>query len=75
MGLKEAALRRGNPNTEIAYSVVRKGKVQGVVKTDPAWCVAVIRQEFLADLASLLQTTTVQRRTHVERMLSGTDGQ
>lgn len=74
MGAKEEALRRGNPTCEIAYSVARKGKVQGVVKVDPAWCVTVVRQEFLADLASLLQTTHVRRRTVVEQVSPGTDG-
>ena len=74
IGLKDDALRRGNPNTEIAYSVVRKGKVQGVVKVDPQWCITVVRQEFLADLAALLQTTTVHRRTHVEQVTPGAAG-
>ena len=74
IGVKDDALRRGNPNTEIAYSVVRKGKVQGVVKVDPKWCVTVVRQEFLADLAALLQTTTVHRRTYVEQVTPADEG-
>jgi salicylate hydroxylase len=74
MGVKDAALRRGNPNREIAFSVVSRGREQGAVKTDPTWCVCVIRQEFLADLAGLLKTTTVKRRTIVEGIDAGDDG-
>lgn len=74
MGVKDAALGRGNPNSEIAFSVVSRGREQGAVKTDPAWCVCVIRQEFLADLAGLLKTTTVKRRTVVEGVDAGEDG-
>jgi|GEM_PF-2717934 len=75
IGVKEAALRRGQRNDEIAFYLARKKRVQGVVKTDPNWCVCVVRQEFLADLASLLKTTTVVRRATVERIEPLPDGQ
>lgn len=73
VGAKDAALRRGNPNAEIAFSVVSRGRQQGVVKTDPKWCVCVIRQEFLADLAAQLSSTRVLRRTVVESVEPGDD--
>jgi salicylate hydroxylase len=74
IGVKDDALRRGNPNTEIAFSSARNGRVQGVVKIDPRWCITVVRQEFLADLAALLKTTTIIRRTHVEQVLPAMEG-
>ncbi|HLL25489.1 MAG TPA: NAD(P)/FAD-dependent oxidoreductase [Kofleriaceae bacterium] len=76
IGLKDAALRRGLPNREIVFRVGSTGggaRVQGRVRTDPAWCVCVVRQEFLADLATLLTSTQVRRRTIVERIALGPD--
>jgi salicylate hydroxylase len=74
IGLKDAALRRGHPNAEIAFTIARTGRRQGLVKTDPRWTICVVRQEFLADLAGLLMTTTVRRRTFVERVEPADDG-
>jgi salicylate hydroxylase len=77
IGIKDAALGRGLPNREIIFRVAGKdgvGRVQGRVRTDPASCVCVVRQEFLADLAALLTTTVVRRRTHIERVLEAPGG-
>jgi salicylate hydroxylase len=68
MGVKNEALRRGQPNTDIAFYIARTGKLQGRVKTDPQWCVCVVRQEFLEDLASLLERSAVHRRTIVDEV-------
>jgi 2-polyprenyl-6-methoxyphenol hydroxylase-like FAD-dependent oxidoreductase len=77
VGVKEAALARGLPNREIIFRIASDdgvGRVQGRIRTDPASCVCVVRQEFLVDLARLLTKTVVRRRTVVERIQEAPGG-
>jgi salicylate hydroxylase len=68
IGVKDAALRRGLANREIVFRIVRTSRIQGRIRTDPRWCFCVVRQEFLADLAGLLSSTTLRRSTVVEHV-------
>jgi len=70
IGQLEQACARGNPSNELAFYNARLGKRFRSVAFDSKYTRCVVRQEFLADLAGLLQHTKVQRR-HV---VTGIDG-
>jgi salicylate hydroxylase len=70
----EPALRRGNPCSEIAFYNARLKKHFKSIKSDPKYTRCVVRQEFLVDLASLLQHTKIKRRHHVDSVTPLTDG-
>ncbi|KAJ1556008.1 hypothetical protein HK405_009007, partial [Cladochytrium tenue] len=65
MGIKDAALRRGNPMREFSFYDERRNKKQMSVSKDPRYCFEVFRQHFLYDLEALLQTTKVRRNSLV----------
>jgi len=73
IGIKDLALRRGQANTDISFHNARTGKQIGNIKTNPNYTVCVNRQEFLADLASLLDRTLVLRQHLVTRLTTGAD--
>ena len=68
MGIKGEALRRGNPNTVIEFRNGKNNTKQGEVKTNPNYCVCVVRQDFLADLESLLKSTKILRQHIVTKI-------
>lgn len=65
IGQLEQACVRGNPSRELAFFNARLGRRFRSVAFDPKYTRCVVRQEFLADLAGLLQYTSVQRRHQV----------
>ncbi len=73
IGQLEQACARGNPSRELAFYNKRLGKRFNSVAFDPAYTRNVVRQEFLADLAGLLQTSTVRRRHLVTRIAAAED--
>jgi salicylate hydroxylase len=73
IGLLEQALVRGNPGTELAFYNARLGKRFRSVEYDPKYTRSVVRQEFLADLAGLLQDSSVKRRHLVTGITTAPD--
>jgi salicylate hydroxylase len=69
IGKLEQALVRGNPCTEVAFFNSRLGKRFRSILPNPKYTRSVVRQEFLADLAGLLQHTSLKRR-HLVTSLS-----
>lgn len=66
IGQLEQACARGNRTKELAFYNARLGKRFSSIAFDPKYTRSVVRQEFLADMARLLQHTLVQRRHLVD---------
>jgi salicylate hydroxylase len=67
IGIKEKALACGLATSRISFFNARTNKKQKYgVSTDPGLTVSVIRQEFLAELTSLLSKTQIYRERNVK---------
>jgi salicylate hydroxylase len=73
MGMLEQALARANPCTELAFYQARLEKRFRTIRTNPHYTRTVVRQEFLADLSTLLQRTTLLRRHTVTALRAAAD--
>jgi salicylate hydroxylase len=73
IGQLDTAMRRSNPCTEVAFFNARLGKRFRSIRPDPRYTRAVVRQEFLADLANLLRRTALRRRHEVHSILMRSD--
>ncbi|KAI8800267.1 hypothetical protein BJ742DRAFT_842401 [Cladochytrium replicatum] len=65
IGLKDEALKRGNPMTEFCFYDERRDKKQFSVQQDPKYCFEAYRQHFLLDLEALLKKSKVIRNSMV----------
>lgn len=70
----EPALSRGNPCHEITFYNARLQKRFRSIQSDPQYTRAVVRQEFLADLAKLLQQTKIERQHFATTITPSGDG-
>ncbi|KAI8800514.1 hypothetical protein BJ742DRAFT_841409 [Cladochytrium replicatum] len=68
IGVKDAALQRGNPMTEFCFYDERRDKKQMSVQQDPKYCFEVFRQHFLIDLEAQLKTTKVVRNSLIDNI-------
>lgn len=74
IGIKDKALACGLETTRISFYNARIGKKQKFgITTNPDLTVSVIRQEFLAELTSLLTKTKIYRERTVKSIEATTD--
>jgi salicylate hydroxylase len=74
IGKLEQALKRGNPCNEITFYNARLDKAFRSVRSNPKYTRCVVRQEFLSDLAGMLQRTAVKRRHLVSSVITLRNG-